>query len=82
METIRNLIAAILDRLNGRVSVSSAIVDLDKSLARLKLAEEYHEAQTERFVYAAEQANTEAQNHENAAIRAARIRSKLSELLA
>ena len=63
------------------VTVADAIADLDKAVTKLQQAEDFHYRQTTQFIYEAEVATKLAADHEYASVRAARVRTKLADLI-
>lgn len=77
-----NAIKNFFSRFFPTVTVAEAIADLDRAVAKLDKAEAHHNALTDKHAYAAEVSSKLASDHEYAAVRAVRVRSKLVELLA
>lgn len=76
MNAIKNFFSRLFT-----VTVADAIADLDRAVAKLDKAQDHHTAQTDKHIFVAETAQKIAADHEYAAIRAARVRAKLVDLI-
>lgn len=76
-----NAIFNFFSRLFSPVTTQDALSDLDKAVAKLLKAEDHHNSETDKHIFVAETATKLANDHEYAAIRAARVRAKLVDLI-